>query len=103
MATTYAGEYTAVHPTVTTPSFSQRMEMGLKQASSNIYFEDPTTAGHATRAALANRIAQPGGATTFASTFVEYAAIQHFACDATTTDANIDSVTSSVWNLVAGA
>lgn len=102
----YATQYTASHPGVPSPNFTQRMEMGLEAAAQNIYSESVTTPGHAARAALANRIVQPGGAAAFAPGFVELAASTPqgaLACDATTTDAQIDGVTSSAWNAVANA
>lgn len=102
MAADYAGQYTASHPNVTTPSFAQRVEMGLLKAAGNIYSETFTKQTPA-RQVLASKIAQPGVATNYAPVFVEYAAVQGFACDATTTDAQIDGVVSSEWNLVANA
>lgn len=102
MAADYAGQYIASHPNVTTPTFAQRVEMALVKNAGFIYTET-FTAKTPARAALANRIAQPGVATNYAPAFVEQAAAQGFACDATTTDAQIDGVVSSEWNLVANA
>lgn len=102
MATDYAGQYTASHPGTLTPTFIQRMEMAIVKNAGFIYTET-FTAKTLVRQQLASRIAQPGVAANFAAAFVEQAAVQGFACDNTTTDANIDGVVSSEWNLLAGA
>lgn len=104
---TYAAQYAAAHPAQpgTTPppvTFAQRMEMAVSTAAMYIYSET-VTAKTPARKILANRIAQPGGAANHAQTFVQFAAVQGFACDDTTTDGQIDGVTGSVWDLVANA
>lgn len=102
MATTYAGMYTAVNPAITTPTFSQRMEMAIVK-NAGFIFGEIFTAKTPARAALAFKVCQPGVAANFAPAFVAQAAAQGFACDATTTDAQIDGVISSEWNLMADA
>jgi hypothetical protein len=98
----YATEYTASHPTVTTPNFTQRVEMALIANAGFIYFEAFTQQTPA-RQALARLYGQTGGAANAAPAWVELCAAQALACDGTTTDAQIDAVLSSRWNMVAGA
>lgn len=102
MATDYAGQYLASHPGAPTPTFVQRMEMAIVKNAGFIYTET-FTAKTPVRQQLANRVTQPGVAANFAAAFVEQAAVQGFACDGTTTDAQIDGVISSEWNMLAGA
>jgi hypothetical protein len=101
----YATEYTASHPTVTTPNFAQRVEMALIVNAGFIYVEDPNNLNpqHPARAVLAMRYGQTGAAANAAPGWVELCAAQALTCDATTTDAQIDGVISSRWNMVAGA
>lgn len=104
MATDYAGQYAASHPPIipANVTFVQRVEMGIIKAAENIYSE-AFTRQTLVRQQLCNRVTQPGVAANFAPGWVEHAASQGFACDSTTTDANIDGVISSTWNLLAGA
>lgn len=99
----YATEYTAAHPTVVSPTFVQRVEMMLVTQAGFIYNENASTGGHAARAAYANRIAQPGVAANTAPGWVNLCAAQGLACDNTTTDAQMDGVAGSEWNLMSGA
>lgn len=104
MATDYAGQYAASHPPVLAANvtFVQRMEMAIVKNAGFIFTEVFTTKTPA-RQALATRVCQPGVASNFAPAFVEQAAAQNFSCDINTTDAQIDGVVSSEWNLIANA
>lgn len=103
----YASEYTASHPAITSPTFGNRVEMMLVSQAGNVYNENPNSltnpATHPARASYARQLAQPGGAAAAVPAWVELCAAQGLACDNTTTDAQIDAVAGSEWNLMAGA